>query len=473
MEFWQHVGPVDLLIVAALLVVARLLVTGLPLIRKMALPAAIVAGVLGLVGGPGVLDLLPLDTASLETVVYHCLGLLYISMALQAAPKGKRTLGAGSITWGVPFIILVQGVVGLLFVLVWGAFAGPLHPGFGLMLALGFSQGPGQALALGTSWEAAGFEHGGQAGLLMAALGFAWCSVVGVGLYHVGRRLGWHKDGGVGLVVSEDGPASAGPDGAVPGDLDLLTRQIALVGLVYLGVWGLISAVGLALPDKPALVERLWGFHFIVALGLALLVRVLLERLGQRDRMVDDAVQTRISGFIIDLAAVCALAAVRVDLLVGLILPALLLSTLGGLISTGLLVWLARRVFPERPFAHLLVLFGTATGTLPTGLVLLRLEDPELRSPAARNIVMGMPGAMLISIPLIVAVIPLPVNGWPDSYPSAVWLTAGICMLYGVGVLVAWRFVGAFRGLGSPLSPWPRGPHPLQVHGGDGEPPPR
>ena len=80
---------------------------------------------------------------------------------------------------------------------------------------------------------------------------------------------------------------------------------------------------------------------------------------------------------------------------------------------------------------------------------------------------MGMPGAMLVSIPLIVAVIPLPVNGWPDSYPSAVWLTAGICLVYGAVVLVAWRFFGAFRGMGSPLSLWPRARHPLQIDGGE------
>ena len=351
MNFWQSLGPLDLLLVAGLLLLARVLTTALPALRKLAIPPAIVAGVLGMVMGPGVLDVLAIQTGSLETVVYHCLALLYITMALQAAPRGKVRAGARSITFGVPFVIVAQGAIGLLFILGWSLVGAELHPGFGLMLALGFSQGPGQALALGASWEPSGFSHGGQAGLLMAALGFAVCSVVGVALFHIGRARGWHGHGGAG--TSEDGdPGGAPPRAAIPGDLDALTAQIALVGAVYLVVWGLLTALTGQLGDEK-LVARLWGFHFIFALGVALLARKLLEATGLRDRVVDDQIQTRLSGLIIDAAAVCAIAALRVDLLADLIVPALALALVGGLLTTLFCVWIARRAFPDA-LAHLL-----------------------------------------------------------------------------------------------------------------------
>jgi ESS family glutamate:Na+ symporter len=462
MQFWDNLGPLDLLVVAMLLVVARAVTTGIPMLRRLALPPALVAGAVGMLLGPAFLDVLPVATASLETVVYHCLALLYISMALQAVPRGRVSHGARSITFGIPVIILLQGALGLIFVVGWTSLVEDLHPGFGLMLALGFSQGPGQALALGASWEPTGFVNGGQAGLLMAALGYAWCSVVGVTLFHLGRRAGWHRTGGQSEARTEDRQAAAQRPAPLPGDLDALTSQAALVGFVYLLVWGLLSVVTAQLADEK-LVARLWGFHFIFALVLSIGARRLMERVGVRDRVVDDELQSRLSGFIIDAAAVCAIAAVRVDLLADLLAPAVALALLGGTFTTVLALWLCRRAFPERPFAHALMLFGTVTGTLPTGLVLLRLEDPALRTTAARNVIMGMPGVVVLSVPLILVVLPIPVADWPVSYPGAVWLATGICVAYAAALMVAWRFMGALRPVGSAVSIWPTEAHALEA----------
>lgn len=461
MHFWEHLNPLTLVFVASLLLGTRALLSAAPAIKKAALPAAIVAGLLGMVLGPGVLGVIPFDTDTLETVVYHCLGLLYVALTLQAPPKGVKLPGARSFTYGVPILILTQGALGLAFILAWNLVGGDLHPGFGLMLALGFSQGPGQALALGSAWEgSAQFVNGGQAGLLVATLGFVWCSAVGVALFHIGRRLGWAKQRAAQGQGLDSLDVTIKRPRAIPGDLDHLTGQLAIIGGVYLLTWGALAGVSSLVPDQ-ALVERLWGFHFIFALGITLAVRKGLEATGIRERLVDDEVQTRVSGLIIDLAAVCAIAAVRVDLLVDLLLPAVALAVVGGVLTTAAILWLAPRVFPNDPFAHMLLLFGTATGTLPTGLVLLRLEDPDLASDAARNVVLGMPGAVLFSIPVLLFVVPLPIKDFPASYPGSAWLAMGICLGYAALIAVLWRVIGPARGVGSPLSLWPKQRHPL------------
>lgn len=456
MQFWDHLDPKTLVFVCALLLLTRGLLVAVPALKKAALPAAIVAGLLGLAVGPGVLDVVAFETRTLETVVYHCLGLLYVCLTLQAPPKGVRLPGARSFSYGVPVLILSQGALGLLFVLAWNLGGDGLHPGFGLMLALGFSQGPGQALALGSAWEgSAGFAQGGQVGLLLATLGFVWCSTVGVAVFHLGRRRGWARSRpsaeaeptGVDVLVKRPR--------ALPGDLDHLTAQLAVVGGVYLLTWAALSLLTPLLPDE-GLVERLWGFHFIFALGITLAVRKLLEGLGVRDRVVDDEVQSRVAGLLIDLAAVCAIAAVRLDLLGELLVPALVLAAVGGVFTTVVVVWVAPRVFPNDPFAHMLVLFGMSTGTLPTGLVLLRLEDPGLESNAARNVVLGMPGAVLFSIPVLLLVVPLPIKN-----PGSELLTAGICLGYAAAIAVLWRVLGPARSVGRLGSLWPRAPHPL------------
>ena len=461
MQFWDHLDPKTLVFVCALLLLTRGLLAAAPVLKKAALPAAIVAGLLGLAVGPGVLGAVSFETRTLETVVYHCLGLLYVCLTLQAPPKGVRLPGARSFSYAAPVLILAQGALGLLFVLGATLVGTELHPGFGLMLALGFSQGPGQALALGSAWEgSAGFVQGGQAGLLMATLGFLWCSAVGVALFHLGRRRGWARarSGGEGALEGLD--VTVKRPRALPGDLDHLSSQLAVVGGVYLLTWGALTALTPLLPD-PGLVERLWGFHFIFALGITLAVRKVLEATGLRDQVVNDETQNRFAGVLIDLAAVCAIAAVRLDLLGDLLGPALLLALLGGACTTAVVLWLAPRVFPNDPFAHMLVLFGMSTGTLPTGLVLLRLEDPGLQSNAARNVVLGMPGAVLFSIPALLLVVPLPIRNFPSDFPGSAWLTAAICLGYAAVIAVLWRSLGPARSVGGVASLWPTTPHPL------------
>src|SRR5699024_8278630 len=81
---------------------------------------------------------------------------------------------------------LVQGLVGLgLFMILATTFYPDFFPGIGLLLPLGFGQGPGQAYSIGTQWEELGLAGGGNLGLTIAGIGFIWATVVGIILMNI------------------------------------------------------------------------------------------------------------------------------------------------------------------------------------------------------------------------------------------------------------------------------------------------
>ncbi len=173
-----------------MLAIAAWLRNRISILQRIGIPDAIVAGAMGLALGPSVLDVAPFDTEQLETLVYHGFAVVFIAVGLQRAAKGSKSGATRSVMVAIPFVAVIQVTIGFLGVAL---FAGALHPGFGFLPMLGLSQGPGQALSIGGSWEALGLEDGGQLGLVFAALGFAVCCAIGVPLIAIGRALGWDK----------------------------------------------------------------------------------------------------------------------------------------------------------------------------------------------------------------------------------------------------------------------------------------
>ena len=450
MKFWEGGAPLSLILIATLLSLAAVLRRVIPGMNRMKIPDSMIAGLLGLALGPSVLGWLPINQDVLEKVVYHGLAVLFIAVSLQS-PKGGENSAAGvkSMAFGIPMMAVLQGIIGILLVLIWSASVELIHPGVGLMLPLGFSQGPGQALAMGSAWEELGMVDGGQLGLIMAAMGFLWCVVVGVPLVGLARRRGW--------LVDVDGEAIHADDEtrkvSAPGGLEPLTGQIAAVAVVYLGAWGLIQLSTAAVGDNAQAVATLYGFHFIIGALLAIAARKILHKVGQ-DELLDTPLLARISALTVDLVTVSAIAAVQIAVVKDWWFVVLLFTGVGGGVTMVVCLWVARRAFPEASFEHALVLFGAATGTLATGLALLRILDPELRGPVPTSAVLGAAAALPLSAPLLI-VLQIPAAGWPGSYPDRTLMALGALVIYIIALAVGWRLVGGFR-LHKPIASfWP------------------
>lgn len=450
MEYWAGGYVQDLVIVISLIAIAAGVRRMWPAMQRVGVPDAVVAGALGIVLGPSLLGLLPFVAEHLEVIIYHLLALVFIAVTLQSPPPGKPSGSTWSIAFAIPAVAVLQGFVGLVCVLGWNSLgSGPdLHTGFGMLLPLGFNQGPGPALTFGSQWEReAGLENGAQLGLIMAALGYAWCCVIGVGLVAWGRRRGWDQTKGRDELESSESTLSAaprlGPRPAEHGKLEPLTAQIVAVAIVYLITWVILEAI-----NQPIL----WSFHFLVGTGLALLLRPLAARLPQGNPLDDDLL-ARMSSVIVDVATCAALAAVSITVLGDNLLPMLLISSVGGVVTLLVCVWMARRAFPTRPFEHAIVTYGSLTGTATTGLALLRMLDPQLEGPAARNYVLAVTPSAVLSLPLF-GLIHMPVRNFPADYPGKVFVVLGILLIYMVILVILWRLLAPLRFGKAPWKLW-------------------
>lgn len=442
MEFWQGGVVVNLLILAGLLGVASILRRRIGPLRRLGIPDSMVAGALGLILGPTAFKVLPLDGEQLEWLVYHGLAIVFIAVSLQKPAQGKKGGGARSVAFMIPTIAVLQGLIGLLVVLGFSLFRGPVHPGAGLLLPLGFQQGPGQALSMGQAWEAGGLTDGSDLGLIIAAMGFAWAVFIGIPLVVIGRKRGWHKTGGttdVELVVERPPIPKVGP-----GAVEVLTTQLIAIGAVYLLTFAIVHAGSVALEGKEQFQSMIWGFHFIIGALVALGFRGLLTR-TKVETPLHDGLLGRISGVAVDFVTCGALAAVRLDVFRSNLALILVLTTVGGVATVFACLWLARRAFPDDTFTHAVTMFGAVTGTLPTGLALLRILDPDLKSSAPANAVLGSAGSLVLSVPLLLVVLPVPIGGWPDNFWGATGTGVAICVVYLAVLIVGWRFLGPLR----------------------------
>lgn len=458
MRYWQSGAVHTLLVLLCLLLGAALVARLLPPLRRSGVPLSLLAGGGGLALGAQGLGWFALDVDLLEALVYHGLALVFIAVGLQAPSEGARTGGARAMGFAIVAMMSSQALLGLGLLLLLDPAA---HPGTALLLPMGFEEGPGQALAMGATWEGSGLVDGAQIGLIMAAIGYGWCILAGVPLVLLGRRRGWVQPDGAFLSARLPVLAASGSESA--GGLDALSVQAGLLGACYLLTWATCAGLARLLSPLPDVAAMIWGFHFIFGAGVAMLVRPLLARLPTGSP-VDDRLMGRLAGLTVDAITCAAIAAIQLAVLRAQWLPILVLTTAGGLWTLLLSLWIARRAWTDAPFEHAVLWFGMSTGTLPTGLALLRVVDPDLRSPAAVSAVFGSAAAVVGLAPLMMLIFPATVASFGPTWPERRFIMLGLLAAYTALVFVAWRLVGGLRLWRPWASPWPpvpdQGPGP-------------
>lgn len=155
MDYWKDGFVQDLALVIGLLALAAALRHLIKPLGRVGIPDCLIAGAMGMIAGPTGLGWLPFSTQLLEMVIYHLLAIVFIAVTLQTPPKGSASGSARSIAFAIPAVAVLQCFVGMLCVWGWNvAKGGPeLHTGFAMLVPLGYNQGPGQAMSLGSAWE--------------------------------------------------------------------------------------------------------------------------------------------------------------------------------------------------------------------------------------------------------------------------------------------------------------------------------
>lgn len=428
---------IQLGIIAAAMLFCNLLRRRLPFIRNTLMPISVLAGFLLLI--LKCCGVLTLDAELMEILVYHCIALGFIAMSLRVSDGAKREKGdLGGVKSGAVIVssYMIQAVVGLLITIPLALFLFPnLRVYAGLLLPMGYGQGPGQANNIGSTFEGLGFAGGRSFGLAIAAAGYLCACIVGVIVLNVlkkqgkvGERRGDVKANGQSIDFFRD-------ENEIPvsDSIDKLSVQIAMCLVIYLltflVTWGITSALSAISAGLAASVNSLlWGFNFIIGSALAILTKVLLN-LGKKHNLIKRQYQNnyllnRISGFFFDLMIICGIASINPEDLSGLWVPFILLSVAGGVVTWFWLSWICKRAYKEYYYEGLISMYGMMTGTIGSGILLLREIDPEFRTPAANNLVLGSSYGILFGFPMMLLV------GFAPKSDLNCYITLGICAVY-------------------------------------------
>ena len=406
---------IQLGLIAAAILLAGILRSKVPFIRKCMMPVAVLGGFLLLIVKQT--GLVHLDNTILETLVYHGIALGFIAMSLRVpAADQNRAEKLTGLKSGALIVstYMVQGVVGLIITILlsWTVMPG-LFKAAGLLLPMGYGQGPGQANNIGASYQAMGFENGHSFGLAIAAAGYLCACIVGVVMVNVlARRGGVKARSGEtrALTVDYFQDKSEIP---VSDSVDKLSVQLALIFIVYLctflATWGLTSAFS-AISEGlgNTLNALLWGFNFIVGSALATLLRVILSKMKKANVIVhqyqNNYLLNRLSGFFFDIMIVAGIAAINIEDLRGLWLPFILLTVAGAALTWLYLSVVCRRLYGNYYSEGLISMYGMLTGTISSGVLLLREINPELKTPAANNLITGSSFGILFGAPVLVLI---------------------------------------------------------------------
>ena len=431
-------------ILAGLLVFANILCRKIKFIRKAMIPTAVLGGFLALFLRE--INLIPMDGEFLEKVTYHTIGIGFIALSLRIPAKysDKEKGDLAGLKSGALIVstYLVQGIVGLLISI---GLAFTIMPDFfkaaGILLPMGYGQGPGQANNVGSSYEQIGFVGGQSFGLSIAAAGFICACVVGVIYINIvsrGKKARVEDlDYISGSVTIEDFQNKN--EIPISQSVDRLSVQFALVLLIYLATYlltlGITSVLATTAPGlSRTLSPLIWGFNFIIGSLLAIGCRLGFDALTKANVMTrqypNNYLLSRISGLSFDFMTIAGIASIEFKELKGLWTPFILMAVFGGIVTFYYLKWMCKRIYPGYAYEGMVSMYGMMTGTISSGVVLLREIDPGFKTPAANNLLTGSSFAILLGAPMLIFI------GLAPESNTMLFVVLGLFAAYLIPLLV-------------------------------------
>ena len=190
----------------------------------------------------------------------------------------------------------------------------------------------------------------------------------------------------------------------MPSSVDTYAFHISLILLACGGAY--LCANGLK--QVPVLGSlSAWAYGMIIMAILWLGLRAL-----KLDSLVDSRVRDHITGPLTDFAVIAAIAGLPIRAVAGYTVPILVMTALGFAVTVGVLL-LCRRVLRGCWFEQMIASFGMATGVFITGILLLRIADPQNRSGALSTYSVSYSVMSCVYFALMGSLIRLPIDRGP------------------------------------------------------------
>ena len=186
--------------------------------------------------------------------------------------------------------------------------------------------------------------------------------------------------------------------------IETLSVHLAVILGVVLASYG-VSALLAKVPAIGSLLKQLpvWS----IAMVLMLLANKLISAL-ELEWMFDKKVVQKISGFMTDFAIVCAVASMNLKTIATFIVPIVICSVIGFVATYFYIFKLTKFITrTEAPFEHSIIAWGTGTGVLMTGLVLLKVCDPNYETSTLNNFTKGFAIMSIVQAAILGVLMPI------------------------------------------------------------------
>ncbi|TVQ23521.1 MAG: sodium:glutamate symporter [Leptolyngbya sp. DLM2.Bin15] len=397
------------ILLALLLLVGRLIKQKIPWCQRLYLPASIVAGVIGLLLGPGVLGAIATSIGGEDTLlsgglfssdirtVWSQMPGVFINVVFAAlflgesipAPRDIWRKAAPQVVFGQT-LAWGQYVVGILATILILIPLFDINPIAASLIEIGFEGGHGTAGGMVETFTELGFDDGGDLALGLATVGIISGIVCGTALADWGRRKGH-----VSMLNRDVMEPAEIPDLNVLAETPEIRQQRArlLSNLlidplsINAAIVGAAIAIGWLILEALKWIESVtWGqmgfalFPFVPLFPLALIggivVQVILNRLGLGTLVIRSMVQN-IAGVALDVLIVSAIASISLQVIGVNLVAFLVLSVVGVLWNVLIFLWWAPRVFPTYWFEKGIGDMGQSMGVTATGILLIRMVDSD------------------------------------------------------------------------------------------------
>ncbi|MEO1377382.1 MAG: sodium/glutamate symporter, partial [Cyanobacteria bacterium J06635_10] len=386
------------------------------ILQSLFIPSSVVAGVIALLLGPSALGViinttvgsnLPLVNGIFPEAILTVwskspaifINIVFATLFLGQMIPGWRTIwrqaapqaAFGQILgWGQYVIGLILGITVLTPIFKLPAIAASL-------IEVAFEGGHGTSAGMADTFAELGFPEAGDLSLTLATIGLVSGIIIGTWLIDWGRRTGRIQvQSQVSLLGTnedsihshtEENPSTKAARDRLFKDLliDPISLNFGFVGLAVAIGWlilqalGFIESVSWGSGDGLKLIPYVPLFPMILVGGI--LVQLLLIRTN-RSYMVSRPLMEHIGGLALDVTIVTALASISLKALSANLIPLLILSVAGIVWNVFVYVFLAPRLIPFYPNERGLGDLGQSMGVTATGILLLRMVDPDNRTGA-------------------------------------------------------------------------------------------
>ena len=278
-----------------------------------------------------------------------------------------------------------------------------------MLIQFAFCQGPGQSAAYGAIFEQYGWSNASVVAIAFSALGFIAAFLVGIPAAKLGIKKGIAKNCGKmdakilkGYLSKEEQKEYMVKDTTCNSNIETLAFHFALIGVCY------VLAVGVAkvLSYIPGFLgTSMSSMMFMNGMYAAYIVKWIMKKL-HLDFLQENTLQSKITGWTADYLVVCAFMAVSLSIIKDWIGVIFFVAIVITVVTFIVCFYFGQRFGGSNDFERTLGLFGTCTGTVPSGIALVRIVDPNFHT--ATSVELGACNlVMLASTPVYIIILAL------------------------------------------------------------------